>query len=312
MSTSTNPAADVRPAWKARLQDGLDRVQQAVGQWDTLDLVGTFTVILVLVFNSGPQSFQVPIRVLCIGALVYRPLLRHPAFWLALAGVLGIMYGLRWYVADNHKFLLTYWCLALGLSTLTRDPEQALRTNARLLLGLCFLLAVLWKLRTPGFLEGGFMHFTFLTDVRFKNVAELVGGLEAGSLAYNRTEALATLTNFNSTVQEVSLQSNTRLALMSEALAWWTVVIETLIFVAFLAPTRWFISRWRDLTLLPFLLTTYAVAHVISFAWILAILGLAQASHSFKYARLLYIFALFMILVFGYEWSRVVRLVLGM
>lgn len=296
--------------WKRAAKADLRTARDVVMGWDIFDLVATLTVVLVLVYHAGLPAFDVSLKIFCVAALVYRPLYRWPWFWFALGIFQAFSYGLMWQSADNHKFLIIYWCLALGFSALSTDTKKTLRTNARLLLGLVFLLAVVWKLRTPNFLDGGFMHHSFLLGSRFEEVAKLAGGLDAGTL-YQNHELRSALTSYDSTLHQVTLHSTPRLAWIAQGLAWWTVGLEGVIAVGFLAPRRWLVSRWRDLPLIVFLLTTYAVAYVVSFAWILAILGLAQPSRSLRYGRLLYLFAFFMILVYGYDWSRVFAVLFG-
>jgi len=53
---------------------------------------------------------------------------------------------------DNHKKLLTYWVLAFVLASLVPDEssrDRVLSINGRILLGLCFLFAVIAKLMSP-------------------------------------------------------------------------------------------------------------------------------------------------------------------
>ena len=50
-----------------------------------------------------------------------------------------------------------------------------------------FVLATLWKLSNPAFVDGSFFEFTLLTDSRFVPVATVIGGVDAHDLEANRT-----------------------------------------------------------------------------------------------------------------------------
>jgi hypothetical protein len=66
----------------------------------------------------------------------------------------------RW-VADNHIYLLAYWCLVLFLVLNVPAParQRALALNARWLIGLAFLFAILWKaVLSPDFVDGRIEH----------------------------------------------------------------------------------------------------------------------------------------------------------
>src|SRR4029453_16747580 len=48
-------------------------------------------------------------------ALALPPISRRPAGWLTLGGLLLVRLVLDWPLSDNHIYLLTYWCLGVGL-----------------------------------------------------------------------------------------------------------------------------------------------------------------------------------------------------
>jgi hypothetical protein len=113
------------------------------------------------------------LRPLILG-LAAIPLLRprwlgQPLLWLALAGLTGTRAVLDWPLADNHAYLLAYWCLAASLALMARDADRALAFNGRLLIGLVFLFACIWKFALSGdYLDGTFFQVTLLTDPRFE------------------------------------------------------------------------------------------------------------------------------------------------
>jgi hypothetical protein len=121
-----------------------------------LDVIAAMTLLLLLLHTEPEKYLRVPVTVLSTAGLLYRPLARKASFWFVVTAVLAAGHFTLWHLIDNHKYLMTYWCLALACSLLMEDPRQALAFNARLLTGLCFFFAVLWKATSPDFLDGSF------------------------------------------------------------------------------------------------------------------------------------------------------------
>jgi hypothetical protein len=235
-------------------------------------------------------------------------LVRAPLFWAALTAVALLRVGFDWMLADNHHYLMATWCFALALARLDRRPDVAAAVNARRLVGLAFAFAVLWKgILSPDYLDGRFFRVTFLADARFELVAVGVGGLGLEDLAANdRTRARFDPTRpVDSGAEAPRLLETPRLhgaALLATA---WTLGIEALVAVGFLWPAagppgprrrRWLHpGSWRDPALLAFAWTTYAVAPVVGFGWLLAAMGFAQAAD--RRVRWLYAGTMVLILV---------------
>lgn len=220
------------------------------------------------------------------GILLY-PLARSPAYWLAISCVALIgLFPVE--SADNHIFLMFYWCLAIGVALCFREARDVLAMNARLLVGLCFAFAVLWKIMAPEFLPGAFFQFTFAADNRFFQISQLFLGFTAESTAEN-VRNVAVLTHPTHRAASLPLQIPASAASAAQLLAWWTVVLEGAIAVTFLAPTSTRASRWRDIPLLVFMVTTYPVATVGAFAALLAAMGFVQSDRGNWRFRLAYL-----------------------
>ena len=80
-------------------------------------------------------------------------------------------------------------------------------------------------------------------------------------------------------------------------MTWWTVFLEGAVAVAFLWPLERGVSRGRDALLLLFCVTTYAVAPVEGFGWLLIAMGVAQCAPERRRTRLLYL-AVFALVLF--------------
>jgi hypothetical protein len=284
-------------AW-ARLRSGTQAAGQWIEQREAIDLVAPLTLILLLLYPGVLTETRAGLQLGAVAGLLYRPLQRVPAYWWALAALMGLYCVLTWHDADNHKYLMAYWCVAVGLSCWSDDTEQALRVNGRLLVGLCFLVAVVWKLRTPDFLTGGYYQHAMLTDDRITRAAQLLAGMDAATFNQNR-EAVTMLTAYSSTLDRVMLDGPAVLRVLSKGMVAWTLAIESAIIGSFLWPAR---SRWaalgRDLSLLTFAVTTYALANVGGFAWILLIMGLAQVRPNRAQWRLAYLAVLGLVILY--------------
>lgn len=295
--------------------NGLFR-EQKLGWWQKLsytleklvesrtifELAASMTLVLVLLYAGRFWYLQIPLTILVTAAMMYRSLLRSDTFWFVITVVVAASNFHNWYYIDNHKYLITYWCLALYFSRLTTAPDRSLRISARLLIGLAFFFATIWKLISDDFINGTFFHYSLLMDDRFAGVATLFGGLSNEMFAKNHM-AIRELLNYNSILQVIQFQDTIYVPLVAKIITWWTIIIEGLIAITFLWPDRKFISKWRDLFLLTFLLTTYLVAPVVGFGWVLIIMGMVQATS--KMSRLLYVLAFFILQIYLVPWETI-------
>ena len=254
-----------------------------------LDLVLPMTAMVVL-FPGGTRIHYLVVGLAAAG-LVVRKVRMLPWLWFSLAGLRTadhLAHG--WFLIDNHHYLLTYWCAALGLVLLSREPACVLRTNARLLLGLCFGFAAAWKFLGGEYLDGSFTGYLLLTNPRPSSV---IPGLSVPTeiLEINRT-ALEAQGALPGQVQPVPLEGfSPDVQLAAVLMSLWTIGIELLIAVAFLLPLP---PRWRQMGnvgLLTFVATTYTLAPVLVFGLLLVVMGLSQTRSSDSLWRLAYVCA---------------------
>jgi hypothetical protein len=266
---------------------------------DPLALVPRLS-LLYLLLNPGIRwPHRVPLLIVAGVGMLSPRLARSPGLWLVLGVATGWRLLSSWPLSDNHDYLTSLWCFGLATCLVAPDPRRALARTARLLLGLTFAFATLWKLvLSPDFVDGSFFRVTLLNDARFANLAVV-----AGSMNDERFDA-----------NDAALEAHTRGVAWSESgfveppalrrLAWlltlYTLLIETALAVTFLWPGSRGPGRWRDPTLLVFAATTFAVASVAGFGWLLMTLGLAQCSRARPRTRGLYLATFFLIMV--YEW----------
>jgi hypothetical protein len=266
------------------------------------DLCITLTLVLLLLYPGDSLRVRVPMTILALVALLFPHFQRQARYWcvVAVTFVLASLGG--WFQLDNHKYLLAYWCIAVFCALQTHDPEGTLKTNSRLLVGLCFATAVLWKLSVSDYLDGTFFEYSLLTDKRFQGVATALGGITDPMRNVNNA-ALAALTNYDSRLDTVQLHATQSIRSLAQFMTRWTIGIETLIAVSFLLPRRVALARWRDYFLIAFLITTYAVAPVVGFGWLLAIMGLAQTDEQAEPVQLLYVAAIICLQIYRLPWQ---------
>ena len=276
---------------------------------DLETLITTLTAILLIKHCPGDWYARGPITVLCILILVFPKLRKHSTMWLLIASFLGAVILNRWFELDNHKYLELYVVLTLGIvfSFPAHLRTRMLQVNSSLLLGGCMFLAVLWKLVSKDYMSGDFFEFTLLIDSRFEAFAAFLGGLPDEIFRQNRM----TYSSYEDTMPGSGfLESSTRMNLLAQFLTWWTVFIEGSIALLFLlAPLKNKLGencrKFGLWILLAFAVSTYAVATVKGFAWLLLVLGLGQTKDSEKLLRIAIIAVFLLIQIYTLPYGEV-------
>ena len=267
--------------------------------FDPLDVLPLLTIVLLL--TSAPDQWYLRGPLVAIFALgvVYRRWLAAPQYWYVVATLLGTTVYLNWESSDNHKYLFVYWCLALcSALSLPREQQAAnLALASRWLIGLCMLLAAAWKLATPDYTSGSFFHFTLLADERFAHFTAEAANLPLAQLSENRElrDLLRSSHLLGESIDSVRLFDSPQVSGIASVMTWWTLGIEGLLAAAFLAPDTRRTAIARNLLLLGFAATTYFIAPVRGFGWMLMLLGLAQCGERERGFRPCYLAAIVLI-----------------
>ncbi len=247
----------------------------------------TLTLLIVLV--GAPPSTHAFTPFVAIAGIAASGLQRNPWYWILLVGLFALSPLQRpWLELDNHHWLQLYWVAAIMLSRFAVRPDEVLRRTARLLIGLAFLFAVVWKLLAPDFADGSFFDATFATDRRLGEVAAAFGLQEPGITGQNR----AVITRWiepGTTPQPGEIVTSPTVTRITPLLAWLTILVELSVAVAFLAPLarRW---RWlRDATLLVFVVATYPLAPVVGFGQLLVAMSVVQSELRARLRAFIYI-----------------------
>ena len=277
----------------ARVRDYLDRRE------DPVDLPLLLTLALIVVRPAPGEHFALVISstILGICGLLDGRLRRAPAFWWAMTALYFVWAnGYNWLFSDNHKFLTTYWCMAIATALHCAQPAEALRRLGGWLVGLVFLLATLWKLTSASYMDGTVFRVLLLTDTRFLPLAHYLGGLPV-EMAQANARAMAAMPQF---LPQIPVQANDGIGPLGFFLTWWTILIEGAIAVLFLWPKG--SERIRTIghvVLLVFIITTYPPTSVVHFGWILAVMALANTPTEARRLRIAYFAAFLFIYVFS-------------
>jgi hypothetical protein len=282
------------------------RIRQEIAGYDPWELAAKLTLLALLLSPVGNWFIRPFTLGLSVMGLLIPGLWRSPSLWVALALLTGIRFYIDWPSADNHAYLLSYWCLAFAVSAWLGNRE-VLFSNARYLVALTFGFAALQKWISPDYLNGVFFLITFFLDERFEEFVVLFSSVtfEQIDIAREYLEG-----DYRSALAPDSLPfvipgSMWWLAILSTA---WNLFEQTLIAIAFLVPKDSRLGRIRDPLLLLFCLTIYAVVPVVSFGWLILAMGIAQNDGKSATLRYWYTGAFFA-LIFFYEvpWAEVLN-----
>ncbi len=287
--------------WSAERLASLHRI-------DSIDLALRLTLLDLLLRPIGAWAIRPALLVLAGAALLVPGWHRRPALWFTLTALTAARVVFDWPLADNHAYLICYWCLAVAISLVVSDTRACLALNGRLLIGLVFALASLWKIAlSPDFLDGTFLRVTMLQDPRFADWTLLSSGLSVEELDAQRASLDRHLDAPPFEVEPGPPLAE-RFATVADAITIWTAAVEFGLAAAFLWWGGGWLARVRHALLICFCATTYAVATVDGFGWLLIAMGVAQCGVAQRGIRALYL--LTFVLILGYRevpWEELLR-----
>jgi len=281
-----------------RIRDSIRDKLTRIATSNTRSIAGKLTLLLFVLYGGDYWDLNIPIVIFAAIGLVASSLQTNGWYWAVIVAVLAKGSLPRFFVLDNHKILMIYWALALALSA----TPAYLATNARRLIGLAFLFAVAWKIASPDFAEGSFFHLTLVVDGRFSGFTRIVGNVSADALASNQLSMRDLLSGDITSFKTVDSPG---LSMIAVGMSWWTLFIEGAVAVAFLG-AGWShrLHCLRNPLLILFLLSTYAIATVIGFGWLLAICGYAQTENQEKRSRIAFLVALLVLQLYRAPWTQ--------
>jgi hypothetical protein len=290
-------------SWLARANELGDKLADTLLTRSTLDIVRILTLLVLI--QHGPKDWyvRVPLTILVLFGIIVRELRAKPWFWFVIASFILSHDIVTWPGVDNHKWLMGWWTGAMWMVHLAPQASQlaVMKVNARLMLGLVFTLATLWKIWTPQYMEGSFFEYELLADKRFKEAAIWVGGATDEGLDKNRDMKNDLLTSYRKDAEPlefVGFESGEYVDLLAVGMTWWTIAIEGALGVLALWPGNGMIAIARTLVALAFTASTYLLAPVMGFGWMVIILGFGQCPERYKKLRVSFLFVLAIIYVY--------------
>ncbi len=241
-----------------------------------LELMLKLTLIyhLGLLTNHASRA-SFPAFFLAILGLVFSRVLRHPIFWAAVVGVFGIHLAVK-EVSFSSRFLNFYWCVAIFIALLCgRYRQSILALNGRLLIGLVFLLAILWKtIFETDFINGITMRYSLLFCYIFNHRVVWMGLIDSNTHEAN-LEIWNSLAEADGPVAPIPVNETSLLTVIAWTATIWTIVIEALLALSFLSPNRWRIAKLRPIAMLVFIWTVYLFLPVWIFGALFCVLTIA-------------------------------------
>ncbi|PWU12628.1 MAG: hypothetical protein C5B49_16005 [Bdellovibrio sp.] len=277
---------------------------------NSTSLVYLLSLVVIRDHFVKPWYTKISVEIFFLIGILFPPARLHRDFWFLFLAVAVCSLVFNYEVLDNHKFFMAIWIFTLWLASMQEEGERTrdlISTSARYLIGLVMFFSVLWKFLSHDFLNGQFFEGSLLIDERFRVFASLISGISVEGLNAN-TAGLERLHEYGNGITTWPLNSNLSIRLAAKALTWWTLGIEGAIAVLFLLPFRSSkMEVWRNGVLLFFCLTTYSIATVKGFAWILLTMGFAQCSMQAIKTRWAYIAVIFLLVIYQVPYGDVVR-----
>ena len=231
----------------------------------------TSVVSLLMAAHWTPMMF--PGLVVLALTVVAPTLAVRPVVWWVLAALWFAAVVFQQDRMEDHVYLFTVWLVALAVS-LSAGAESFLdhaAWHARMLVGVTFTVAVLWKMLFQQFATGMTLWTFLVTDHRFSPLASGLG-IPHAALHEGQEQLTAVLAGTTD-----SYQPSTDLLWRVTVVAVLTLLLEASVAVSFLSPDASRVARLRLPSIVTFGLVTYSLVPVLGFAALLATLATVVA-----------------------------------
>jgi hypothetical protein len=281
-------------------------------QSQTLFDVVALLSVATISFHFGFGPIWQEISFVFLGfAFLYQRVLSYWYFWLGLFILQSVDLYQSWISAANHTWVMWYWGLAMLAACLfkdTTDQTKIISNNARWLLIIIMLVAVVWKITTPSYLDGSFFERNLVSNPLMTTFTHVISGLEWDAIEGNYQTNYQMFDNPNITSRQY--QSNNTAHYLSLGITWWVLIIE-LVIGALLLIQRFKTDTWAHILNIVFIACAYLGAPILGFAWILIVLGIAATGTSHSFLRPWYALLFLLILIYGLPWDFILFTWLG-
>jgi hypothetical protein len=276
-------------------------------RWRSIDVVCVLTLLLSMYLTfAAHNAFQFGVLVKLLPVALLWPAFRKSCWlWWSVVLLWLPTLLLEWCNHEDHVYLVFYWYAVLAIAWtgtwpaaaggevwLCReaDPEEFVRRSARLLIGLCFLFAVGWKVASPDFRDGSLFHYKLLQDDRFsETLARFPGGMEVPEILANYQQMKQMRAVDAAAINGYRLQYPPRISQIAQLMTWWTIAIEGFLAFCFLVPAGRRLRIVRNLSLMGFAISTYVIAPVMGYGFAFMIMGYANCETHERGTRKLYL-----------------------
>jgi len=263
---------------------------------DHFRLAFQLTLLDLILRPIGTLEIRTPLLILAILGLIIPNLIKNYLFWLTLTILTLIRVVLDWPLADNHAYLLTLWCFAIFLSTYKKD-SNLLKSNAKLMIGLVFLFAFIWKaFLSSDYLDNRFFSISMIEDPRFSEFTQVTCDISENDLNDFRDYIKQHIDGDLVFVDVINFDFEC-INKISGFLTYYTLFLEFLVALFFLMPKKIRVSKYRDYFLILFCIFVYSVSTVEGFGCLLLAMGLSQYEE-IKIIKLSYLVTFLIILIY--------------
>lgn len=233
------------------------------------------SAVLSLLMSLHWAPMAVPSIVVLVLVVLRHDVGTRPRVWWLLAASWAVALVVAAERMEDHVPLFAVWLVALAVSLGRPDDEflAAAGLHARLLIGVTFTAAVLWKLWFATYLSGVTLWMFLIADHRFGPLAAVVG-LSGDEIAATRADLTEVL---DGTVTGVTLEASGWTETVIVLVAVGTLLLEAIIAVSHLAPGGSLVARLRLPSVVLFGVVTYGTVPVVPFAVLLALLTMIIA-----------------------------------
>lgn len=297
-------ARSARAAVRHWLETPVVRMLMGKDTTHFLAVVGALTLGILLFHGYAHVYFAIPFQLLAVIYLIWPRVLHSGPFWFLIACFSGAALWLNWVDADNHKYLLFYWVVALFLAFENPriNPADFLQRCARYLLFFTMAMAVVQKTLSPDYLSGDFFEFIFMTDSRFSAFASLITGMDANLFSENRWLYVQAMDPLLVEQSVPALNTSPALHQLALVITWINYLDQLLIALLLLLPLSQRGEIVKHLLLMAFIVPVYAVAPVIGFGWLIIIWGYCLVPNTVAWLRLGYLALFLLLCLYEFPW----------
>ena len=263
--------------------------------WTCLKMV----LVLLLLFAIEIPAYGVVVPLLAVPGILVQRIAFNAYYWVLIALVFTLFYfflGTAHFV-PNYKLgfvsLITSVTIVLFAKRNDEDWPRLFRKLVRWVIGIGFLIIATGRLLSAEYLDGSYHEFHFLTDRSLHRATSALTGLGTPEL-YGVSQSFTQLLSSTDPSRQISVLTNPMLRPTALLWAYFTVFLQAMIAITFLAPRGSWLNRRREWFLIAFIVGTFPLDTAPGFATMVACAAFIQSFRKGKPT----LFSLFYLLLF--------------